>query len=101
MGSKNSSKETRARARDLAKDIGAFHVDIDIDKVTTALIDVFVGWSRWVPRFKSNGGSLTENLALQNIQARSRMVLAYLFAQLLPTFRARRNGGALLVLGWL
>lgn len=99
MGSKNSSRETRSRAKDLATAIGAYHIDIDIDKVTTAIVGVFSGWSRWIPRFKSNGGSSTENLALQNIQARSRMVLAYLFAQLVPTFRARRNGGALLVLG--
>jgi NAD+ synthase (glutamine-hydrolysing) len=31
-----------------------------------------------------DGGSQVENLALQNIQARLRMVLAFLLAQLLP-----------------
>ncbi len=104
MGSANSSKETRSRASSLAKDIGAYHIDIDISRVTSAILDTFTMWtstmsSLWQPRFKSNGGTQTENLALQNIQARSRMVLAYLFAQLLPSFRKRRNGGALLVLG--
>ncbi|KAL8731372.1 MAG: hypothetical protein Q9166_003464 [cf. Caloplaca sp. 2 TL-2023] len=99
MGSKNSSSDTRKRAKDLARDIGAYHVNIDIDTVTTAIVNVFYGWSNWMPRFKSSGGSITENLALQNIQARSRMVLAYLFAQLLPTFRGRAGGGSLLVLG--
>ncbi|KAI4260999.1 MAG: hypothetical protein L6R42_003795 [Xanthoria sp. 1 TBL-2021] len=99
MGSKNSSSDTRNRAKDLARDIGAYHVDIDIDTVTTAIVNVFFSWSNWMPRFKSAGGSFAENLALQNIQARSRMVLAYLFAQLLPTFRGRRGGGSLLVLG--
>lgn len=46
-----------------------------------------------------DGGSHAENLALQNIQARSRMVVAFLMAQLLPWCRGRRNGGFLLVLG--
>ena len=52
-----------------------------------------------MPRFKSAGGSVAENTALQCIQARCRMVLAYLWAQLLPTFRGREDGGFLLVLG--
>ena len=99
MGSKNSSSATRQRAKDLANDIGAYHVNIDIDTVTTAIVNIFYAWSNWMPRFKSAGGSDAENLALQNIQARSRMVLAYLWAQLLPTFRSRKGGGSLLVLG--
>ena len=99
MGSKNSSSDTRQRARELAHDIGAYHVNIDIDTVTTAIVNVFYAWSNWMPLFKSSGGSDAENLALQNIQARCRMVLAYLWAQLLPTFRSRQGGGSLLVLG--
>ncbi|KAL8988875.1 MAG: hypothetical protein Q9169_008485, partial [Polycauliona sp. 2 TL-2023] len=98
MGSKNSSSETRKRAKDLSHDMGAYHVNIDIDTVTTAIVNVFLSWSNWMPQFKSAGGTFAENLALQNIQARSRMVLAYLFAQLLPTFRGRKGGGSLLVL---
>ena len=49
-----------------------------------------------VPKFKVHGGSEAENIALQNVQARNRMVLAYLFAQLLPW--SRGHGGTLLVL---
>ena len=36
------------------------------------------------PKFKNQGGTLAEDLALQNIQARSRMVFGYMLAQLLP-----------------
>ena len=43
------------------------------------------------------GGSNTENLALQNIQARIRMVLAYTFALLMPWTRGLPGG--ILVLG--
>jgi NH3-dependent NAD+ synthetase len=42
---------------------------------------------------------LTLAVALQNIQARSRMVIAYYYAQMLPTVRQRPGGGSLLVLG--
>ena len=102
MGSENSSSDTRKRAKDLAQAIGAFHINIDIDTVTTAIVNLFSVWSGWVPRFKSNGGSVVQSVALQNIQARTRMVIAYLFAQLLPsvtTFRGGKGGGSLLVLG--
>ena len=64
-----------------------------------ALTTLFSAITSFTPRFRVHGGSPTENLALQNIQARLRMVVAYLFAQLLPTVRQRLGGGSLLVLG--
>jgi NAD+ synthase (glutamine-hydrolysing) len=99
MGTTNSSKDTRKRAKDLAKEIGAYHTDLNIDTVVSALTSMFTAITSFTPRFKVHGGSPTENLALQNIQARLRMVVAYLFAQLLPTVRQRTGGGSLLVLG--
>merc|ERR1712141_393485 len=50
-----------------------------------------------LPGFFAHGGSVRENVALQNVQARSRMVVAYLFAQLVLWTRNRPGG--LLVLG--
>lgn len=97
MGTTNSSKETRGRAKGLAKDIGAVHTDLNMDTVITALVGLFHLVTGFTPKFKVHGGSNTENLALQNIQARSRMVVAYLFAQLLPLTLGR--SGSLLVLG--
>merc|ERR1719382_2364082 len=47
-------------------------------------------------------GSWMENIALQNIQARSRMVMAYFMAQLMPWATdgdETTAGGSLLVLG--
>ncbi|ANZ75179.1 BA75_03072T0 [Komagataella pastoris] len=99
MGTKNSSLETRARSRDLAAKIGSYHVDLNMDSVVTALVSLFEVVTGKKPVFKVFGGSQIENLALQNIQARLRMVLAYLFAQLLPWTRGRTNTGGLLVLG--
>lgn len=97
MGTENSSSETRARAKDLAEAIGAYHVDLNMDTLVTAVRDLFAFVTNKKPRFFVHGGSKTENLALQNIQARLRMVIAYLFAQLLPWVRGFEGG--LLVLG--
>ncbi|KAH8146825.1 uncharacterized protein LAJ45_09199 [Morchella importuna] len=97
MGTKNSSKETRQRAKELAEAIGAYHVDLNMDTIVTSVRDLFAFVTGKKPVFQVHGGSKTENLALQNIQARLRMVLAYLFAQLLPWVRGKQGG--LLVLG--
>jgi NAD+ synthase (glutamine-hydrolysing) len=68
-----------------------------MDSIVTAVRSLFTFVTGTRPQFRSQGGSGAENLALQNIQARLRMVIAYMFAQLLPWVRGR-NGG-LLVLG--
>uniref|UniRef100_A0A3B3XLH7 Glutamine-dependent NAD(+) synthetase n=1 Tax=Poecilia mexicana TaxID=48701 RepID=A0A3B3XLH7_9TELE len=97
MGSENSSQDTCSRARDLAGEIGSTHVNINIDVAVKGILGIFsVVTGRW-PQFHANGGSNRENLALQNVQARVRMVLAYLFAQL--SLWARGRPGGLLVLG--
>jgi NAD+ synthase (glutamine-hydrolysing) len=68
-----------------------------MDETVSAVIKIFTVVTNKTPTFKVHGGTQTENLALQNIQARLRMVLAYMFAQLLPWVRGRT--GSLLVLG--
>lgn len=98
MGTQNSSFETRDRAKRLAADIGSYHVDFNFDTVVTAIMNLFTVVTNFQPRFKVHGGGGAENAALQNVQARMRMVLSYLFAQLLPTVRQRPGGGGLLVL---
>lgn len=97
MGTTNSSKETRARAKELSHCLGSYHIDMNMDTLVSAVVSVFEIATGKKPIFKVFGGSQTENLALQNIQARLRMVLSYLFAQLLPWTRNREGG--LLVLG--
>ena len=97
LGTDNSSAETRARATALAKEIGASHLSVVIDVVVAAVVGFFVMVTGKTPKFKVDGGSNAENLALQNIQARVRMVLSFLLAQLLPWVRGKN--GFLLVLG--
>ena len=68
-----------------------------MDSIVTAVRNLFALVTGARPQFRAHGGSGAENLALQNIQARLRMVLAYMFAQLLPWVRG--GAGGLLVLG--
>lgn len=97
MGTENSSSATRGRAAALADQIGAYHSNIAIDTAVAAILGIFRTLTGKTPLFLSRGGSTAEDLALQNIQARLRMVMAYLLAQLLPWIRGRQ--GFLLVLG--
>ena len=97
MATQNSSKATRDRAQQLTDQIGSYHLSVNIDSVVAALYALFVGITGKPPKFKVEGGTERENNALQNIQARIRMTLAYLMAQLLPWVQGK--GGALLVLG--
>uniref|UniRef100_A0A8C6V323 Glutamine-dependent NAD(+) synthetase n=1 Tax=Neogobius melanostomus TaxID=47308 RepID=A0A8C6V323_9GOBI len=97
MSSENSSTDTRNRAQELASQIGSSHLSINIDLAVKGILGIFSAVTGMFPKFRVNGGSHRENLALQNVQARVRMVLAYLFAQL--CLWARGKPGGLLVLG--
>lgn len=80
----------------LQAEIGAYHLDCDIDDVVAASTQWFISLTKGshVPSF---AGTYAENIALQNIQARIRMVQSYLAAQLLPWSRGFAR--SLLVLG--
>ena len=97
MATSNSSQETKQRAHGLASQIGATHLSIVIDIAVSAVLEIFSTAMKIVPKFRKFGGSNIENLALQNVQARLRMVLSYFFAQL--SLWAVGRPGSLLVLG--
>uniref|UniRef100_A0A1D1Z5U3 Glutamine-dependent NAD(+) synthetase n=1 Tax=Anthurium amnicola TaxID=1678845 RepID=A0A1D1Z5U3_9ARAE len=97
MGTENSSYATRSRAKKLADEIGSWHLDVPIDSVISALLSLFQTLTGKRPRYKVDGGSDTENLGLQNIQARVRMVLAFMLASLAPW--VQNKSGFFLVLG--
>lgn len=73
--SKQSSHETRQRAKDLSEATGSYHIDLDIDSVYHAQKNLVKSSLGLDPKFKVEGGSEAENLMLQNIQARTRMVV--------------------------
>jgi NAD+ synthase (glutamine-hydrolysing) len=110
MASEHSGGETEGRAKRLADQVGANHTQIAIKPITDALVSTFKD-TRFLSerhdksKVRSNvswNASSSEDIALQNIQARSRMVMAYFMAQLMPwaTDDGEAPGwGSLLVLG--
>lgn len=74
---KQSSTETRQRAKDLSDAIGSYHINLDIDDVYEAQKNLVVATTNFEPKFKVEGGTNQENLTLQCLQARIRMVTAY------------------------
>ncbi|CAI5492127.1 unnamed protein product [Closterium sp. Naga37s-1] len=53
---------------------------MSIDSVVAAVVALFLTVTGLRPRYKVDGSISAENLALQNIQVRLRMVLAFLFS---------------------
>jgi hypothetical protein len=51
--------------------VGSYHLSVDIDTVTGALMALFTATFGQRPRFRVHGGTEPENLALQNVQVRS------------------------------
>ena len=103
MATSNSGSETRERARALSEAIGSYHIDFNFDPVITAFTAVVKTLFGLTLRYNTQGGTNAESLALQNIQARTRMCLAYLLAAILCQVRQQRGdrstAGSLLVLG--
>ncbi|KAM7278118.1 hypothetical protein ACFE04_005252 [Oxalis oulophora] len=97
MATENSSEVTRKRAKILADEVGSWHIDVSIDTVVSALISLFQTLTGKQPRYKVDGGSNVENLGLQNIQARIRMVISFMLASLMPW--VHNKPGFYLVLG--
>mmetsp|Transcript_7418 Transcript_7418/g.21060 ORF Transcript_7418/g.21060 Transcript_7418/m.21060 type:complete len:747 (+) Transcript_7418:94-2334(+) len=112
MASQYSGQETRSRAAMLAEEIGAVHTSIFIDDICKSIRETFTkihfhSTTNLPPKEKlktepkMTGGTWMENIALQNIQARSRMVMSFFLSQLMPwaTDGDDSRGGMLLVLG--
>jgi len=91
LGTVNSSKETRERANKLAEELGAKHIDGSIDDAIDGIKKTAYQMTNFVPKFESEGGTGAEDLALQNIQARSRLILSYYVAQVLSVMTKRKG----------
>jgi len=68
MGTKNSSDETKERAKNLASEVGSVHFEVNIDELFEATLNVFKQISpHKTPKFENKGGDYAGDLALQNI----------------------------------
>eukprot|EP00828_Plagiopyla_frontata_P023778 TRINITY_DN3038_c0_g1_i1.p1 TRINITY_DN3038_c0_g1~~TRINITY_DN3038_c0_g1_i1.p1 ORF type:complete len:691 (+),score=93.39 TRINITY_DN3038_c0_g1_i1:62-2134(+) len=97
MGTKNSSIETLKQAEAVANEIGSNHFSIKIDDIFDGFKSVANQTFKTDIKFRVQGGSYAEDISLQNIQARSRMVLSYLLAGLVPQNVLHREGFTLVL----
>lgn len=49
---------------------GSTHININIDTAVKGVLSIFSVVNGMLPKFRANGGSQRENLALQNVQVR-------------------------------
>eukprot|EP00742_Colponemidia_sp_Colp-10_P020140 GILJ01023440.1.p1 GENE.GILJ01023440.1~~GILJ01023440.1.p1 ORF type:complete len:540 (+),score=91.83 GILJ01023440.1:107-1621(+) len=99
MKTKFSTAPSQERAQSLAKEIGANFDVADIDPVIDAMLGCYQSMSGIFPDV--NAPNTQQNVAVQNLQCRSRMVFSYLCAQM--NLQRKRQGdewpGSLLVIG--
>jgi NAD+ synthase (glutamine-hydrolysing) len=75
----------------LIEELCSFHICAPIDSIFSSFLKIFGLVFGSVPKYSIHGGCTSENTALENLQARIRMVLSYLFAQLLPLVRNKSS----------
>jgi NAD+ synthase (glutamine-hydrolysing) len=61
----NSSEETRSRAERLAEKLGARHLSVPIDQLVEASMAIIDKALHFTPKYMIEGGTRSENLALQ------------------------------------
>lgn len=59
---KNSSPDTRQRARDLGAAIGSYHLNFDIDTVVSAVVTLFTTVTKFTPRYKMYKTHISNNV---------------------------------------
>lgn len=82
LATRNSSEITRGRAQKISQTLGCRHRAINFDDIYLSYQKISSEELGVEAKFKKEGGSWRTDLALQNIQARSRMVLTYYLASL-------------------
>lgn len=78
------SNVTKGYSFELAKRLNSNHFELPIQKVYEAVKELGESTFGLQLNFESQGGSIREDLALQSVQARSRLVVSYLAAQVIP-----------------
>lgn len=83
MPSNVSLKNSETRAYDLANEINSYHLNVNIQPICDSVIkSVTKSLKIEYPKFKIEGGNVNQDLALQNIQARTRALMSYTISQL-------------------
>ncbi|KAL1568858.1 NAD(+) synthase (glutamine-hydrolyzing) [Salvia divinorum] len=94
--SNETSSSSKQQSRLVAEEIGSWHLDIAIDGVVSALISLFQ--TLIIPRKENGGTDDIDKSAIVKIRSRTRMVVAYMLASVLPWLHHNYKSGFYLVL---
>ncbi|CRG96814.1 glutamine-dependent NAD(+) synthetase, putative [Plasmodium gallinaceum] len=83
LPSNNSSENTKLYSESLSKSLNSYHTVYSIDHIYEFFKNVGEDFLKENMKYKSEGGSNYQDLCLQNIQSRSRMLLTYFFSTLI------------------
>ena len=97
LATENSSEETKDRSQRIAENFGCFHRVVNFDHIYKSYQNISRQSMGLDIKYMRDGGSERADLALQNAQARTRMVLSYFLSVVEP--EKRDQVGYLLVLG--
>ena len=88
----HTSESYKNAAKIIALELGSTHFEGSIDEIFQSYLDTFTEYTgSKIPQFQSEGGSRSEEIALEALQCRIRMVVSYISGQLLP-FSLNRTG---------
>ncbi|KAI0984632.1 hypothetical protein GJ496_000191, partial [Pomphorhynchus laevis] len=95
LSTQYNTEDSKMRSACLSREINSNHFSYALDTIIETILSAFKFATGFLPKFSRSDSC--SNTALENLQARTRMVISYLFAQLVPLIQ--NKPGFLLMLG--
>ena len=91
LETKHSTEINKCNSKQIADEIGSYHIEINIENIVNAFLDVFEQAFKRRPQSEKEGGSIIEDKQIQNLQGRIRMIMNYMIAGLIPWIQQRKH----------
>ena len=91
LETKNSNEISKCNSKQIADEIGSYHIEINIENIVNVFLDVFEQAFKRRPQCETEGGSIIEDKQIQNLQGRIRMIMSYMIAGLIPMIQQRKH----------
>ena len=91
LETKHSTEINKCNSKQIADEIGSYHIEINIENIVNAFLDVFEQAFKRRPQSEKEGGSIIEDKQIQNLQGRIRMIMSYMIAGLIPWIQQRKH----------
>jgi NAD+ synthase (glutamine-hydrolysing) len=91
LETKHSTEINKCNSKQIADEIGSYHIEINIENIVNAFLDVFEQAFKRRPQCEKEGGSIIEDKQIKNLQGRIRMIMSYMIAGLIPYIQQRKH----------